>query len=598
MFKPLLIAAVLAAALPASAATTLIRDVRVFDGQRTHQHRNVLIDGAKIADPDFRGQPRADTIIVEGKGRTLLPGLLDSHVHAYRYLELPLLFGVTTQVDMFTGVSIMQDMTARMQRGENSGRADMFSAGTLATVPGGHGTEYGMAIPTLTRPAEAQAWVDARIAEGSHFIKIVLEQGSATHPTPSLDLPTVKALVEAAHRRGKLAVVHIATLANARAALEAGADGLVHLFVGESITRAELAAFAKLARSRKAFIIPTFSVMESIAGVHEQDVLDDKSLMALLLKEQVQPLKGSHGSSPHPEKLAAPRLVVKALRDAGVTLLAGTDAGNAGTQYGASMHHELLAMAQAGLTPAEVLAAATRAPAQAFRLPQRGRIAKGYKADLLLVEGDPTADIAATRHIVEVWKDGTPVSPLRTAQLKAVADEATAQTGKALALPPEGRISQFSAERLGSPFGMGWMPSTDSFMGGKSTAKLGFTESDGQQAAEVTANVRPGFAYPWAGIAFIPGQQPMQAADLSAAKVLRFRVRGDGQRYAVAIMSKGVSIPVNQPFTAGETWSEVVLPLAAFKGVDAGALTMIAFNAGPKPGDYQFQIADVRLTEQ
>jgi hypothetical protein len=453
-------------------------------------------------------------------------------------------------------------------------------------------------IPTLTRPQEAQAWVDARIAEGSHFIKIVLEQGSAERPSPSLDLPTVKALVDAAHRRGKLAVVHIATLANARAALEAGADGLVHLFVGESIAPDELAAFVKLARDRKAFIIPTFSVMESIAGVQEQDVLDDKSLMALLLKEQVQPLKGSHGASTRPEKLLAPRAVVKALREAGVPLLAGTDAGNVGTQYGASMHHELLAMTQAGLTPAQALAAATSVPAQAFRLPQRGRIVKGYKADLLLVEGDPVADIGAARRIVEVWKDGMPVAPLRAAQLKAVADEASARSGKALALPPEGRISQFSPERLGSPFGMGWVASTDSFMGGKSTAKLAFAESDGQQAAEVNASILPGFAYPWAGIAFIPGQQPMQAADLSAAKVLRFRVRGDGQNYSVAMMSKGVSIPVNQPFTAGESWSEVVLPLAAFKGVDAGALTMIAFNAGPKPGDYQFQIADVRLTEQ
>jgi len=598
MFKPLLLAAALAAALPATAATTLIRDVRVFDGQRSYEHRNVLIDGAKIADPDFRGKPRADTIIIEGKGRTLLPGLIDSHVHAYRYLELPLLFGVTTQIDMFTGVSIMQDMTARMQRGENKDRADMFSAGTLATVPGGHGTEYGIPIQTLTRPEEAQAWVDARIAEGSHFIKIVLEQGSAEHPSPSLDLPTVKALVDAAHRRGKLAVVHIATLANARAALEAGADGLVHLFVGERITPGELAAFTKLVRSHKAFIIPTFSVMESIAGVQEQDVLDDRTLMALLLKEQVQPLKGSHGSSTRPEKLAVPRAVAKALRDAGVPLLAGTDAGNVGTQYGVSMHHELLALTQAGLTPDEALAAATSVPAQAFRLPQRGRIVKGYKADLLLVEGNPVADIQATRRIVEVWKDGTPVTALRTAQLKAVADEALAQRGKALALPPEGRISLFSPERLGSPFGMGWVASTDSFMGGKSAATLTFTEADGQQAAQVTASVRQGFAYPWAGLAFIPGEQPMQAADLSAAKVLRFRVRGDGQNYSVAMMSKGVTIPVNQPFTAGEAWTEVELPLSAFKGVDAGALTMIAFNAGPKPGDYQFQIADVRLTEK
>lgn len=420
MFNPLLLAAALTAALPAFAATTLIRDVRVFDGQRTHVHRNVLINGAHIADPDFRGEPRAGTTLIEGKGRTLLPGLIDSHVHAYQYLDLPLLFGVTTQVDMFTSVSIMQEMTARMRRGENHDRADLFSAGTLATVPGGHGTEYGIPIPTLTRPDQAQSWVDARIAEGSAFIKIVLESGDDAHPMPSLDLPTVKALVDAAHRRGKLAVVHIATLASARAALEAGADGLVHLFVGEDIAQDDLAAFTKLARSRKAFIIPTFSVMESIAGVQEQDVLEDRSLMALLLKEQVPSLKATYGHTARPEQLRAPRAVVKALRGAGVPLLAGTDAGNPGTQYGASLHHELLSMTQAGLTPSEALAAATSVPAQVFRLPQRGRIAKGYKADLLLVEGDPTADITATRRIVEVWKDGTPVSPLRAERLKAV----------------------------------------------------------------------------------------------------------------------------------------------------------------------------------
>ncbi|MFY2563643.1 CIA30 family protein [Corallococcus terminator] len=598
MLKPLLLATALGAALPAFAATTLIRDVRVFDGQRTHEHRDVLIDGTRIADPDFRGKPPADTTLIEGKGRTLMPGLIDSHVHAYRYLDLPLLFGVTTQIDMFTSVSIMKEMTARMQRGENHDRADLFSAGTLATVPGGHGTEYGIPIPTLTRPEQARGWVDARIAEGSAFIKIVLESGSDEHPTPSLDVPTMKALVEAAHRRGKLAVVHIATLASARAALEAGADGLVHLFVGEDIAPDDLTAFAKLARDRKAFIIPTFSVMESIAGVQEQDVLDDRSLMALLLKEQLPSLKTSHGHTVRPEKLLAPRAVVKALRDAGVTLLAGTDAGNAGTQYGASMHHELLSLTQAGMTPSEVLAAATSAPAQAFRLPRRGRIAKGYKADLLLVDGDPTADIGATRRIVEVWKDGTPASPLRAARLKAVAEEASTPKGMAMALPPEGRISLFTKQKFGSPFGIGWMPSTDNFMGGKSMTKLAFVEADGQHAAEVNANVRPGFAYPWAGLAFIPGSQPMQAVDLSAAKVLRFRVRGDGQNYSVSTMSKGVSIPIHQPFTAGEGWTEVVLPLSAFKGLDPSALTLISFNAGPKPGDYRFQLADVRLTEE
>ena len=91
-------------------------------------------------------------------------------------------------------------------------------------------------------------------------------------------------------------------------------------------------------------------------------------------------------------------------------------------------------LTQAGLAPTEALAAATSVPAQAFKLPVRGRIAKGYKADLLLVEGDPAADIGATRRIIEVWKDGAPVSALRDAQRARVAQEAAGLPLQALSL--------------------------------------------------------------------------------------------------------------------------------------------------------------------
>ena len=107
-----------------------------------------------------------------------------------------------------------------------------------------------------------------------------------------------------------------------------------------------------------------------------------------------------------------------------------------------------------------------------------------------------------------------------------------------------------------------------------------------------------GFAFPWAGIAFVPGSQPFQAANLSAAKTLRFRVKGDGQGYQVGIMHGSARIPVYQQFAAGAEWQEVAMPMASFAGVDTSAITLIMFNAGPKIGDYQFQIADVRLTNQ
>jgi len=595
VFSTLLFACGFGLTLPALADTWLIRDARVFDGEQMHAKRSVLVKDDKIVDADFRGAVPAGARIVEGAGRTLLPGLIDAHVHAYRHFELPLMFGVTTQIDMFTSVDTVRKMNEKMRANDNHGQADMYSAGTLVTAPGGHGTEYGMPIPTLTRPEDAQAFVDARIAEGSYFIKIVMEAGSPGHPMATLDLPTVKAVIAAAHARGKLAVVHISNLADARAALEAGADGLAHLFNGERLGDEELAAFVKLAQQKHAFVIPTFSVLESIAGLREDDVMGDAGLAALLTKEQAAPLKVSYGRQAHAVLMTAPKQVSAALSKAGVPLLAGTDAGNSGTQYGISLLHELNALVQAGLTPQQALAAATSAPARAFRLADRGRIAQGYKADLVLVQGDAGSDIGAMRGIVEVWKDGEAVSPLRKAQQDKVAQELAPRTQPPMALPDGGRISQFTADKLASPIGMGWVPSTDQFAGGKSTVELKVREPG---TVAVNAKVVPGFAYPWAGLAFMPGAQIMQPADLRGAKVLRFRVKGDGRRYNVAVLSSGITIPVNQGFEASAEWKEVALPFDGFKGIDFGAVTMIAFNAGPVVGDYQFQIADVRLVNE
>jgi hypothetical protein len=83
-------------------------------------------------------------------------------------------------------------------------RADLFSAGTLVTAPGGHGTEYGVPIPTLSGADGAQEFVDARLAEGSDWIKLVVDDGSAWGlDLPTLDAATVRAVVAAAHARGR-----------------------------------------------------------------------------------------------------------------------------------------------------------------------------------------------------------------------------------------------------------------------------------------------------------------------------------------------------------------------------------------------------------
>lgn len=583
----------------AFAASTLIQHVRVFDGEKMFAPRDVLIDHGKILDANFKGKISTDMQLIEGLGRSLLPGLIDSHVHAYQHQELPLLFGVTTQIDMFSSVALMQGVSQRMQQGKNAQAPDMFSAGTLATAPSGHGTEYGMTIETLTKPEQAQAWVDARIAEGSYFIKIVMERGSAAHPFNSLDLATVKALITASHARHKLAVVHISTLQDARDALAAGADGLVHLFEGKAISKDEISQFVTLAKKQQAFVIPTFSVLESVAGVVAQDVLDDAAMIALLNKAQLQSLRTPYGKNVNEVLLVAPNALTRALQAAGVPVLAGTDAGNSGTIYGASLHHELSALVRAGLTPEQALSAATAAPAKAFQLRDRGHIAKGYKADFLLVEGDPSRDIFATRRIVDVWKDGERVTGLRAQQAQAVAAQLH-EKRSGVQLPQDGRISLFSAVKLASPFGFGWIASNDAPMGGKSTVtwSLADKEPNGQDSILVKASVNAGFAYPWAGLAFFPAAEPMKAVDLRAANTLKFKVKGDGKAYNVGFTVEGSYIPISVGFVASPEWQEISLPFSQFKGLDAASITMLAFNAGPALGDYQWQLADVRLLKE
>src|SRR5690606_1102929 len=110
---------------------------------------------------------------------------------------------------------------------------------------------------------QAPAFVDRLIAEGSEWIKIVYDDGSAFRLNwPTLDEPTLRAVIEATHSRDRLAVVHVSRLEDARTAVEAGADGLVHLFVD----RAPDDEIAGLAKARGAFIVPTLVVLRSIAG--------------------------------------------------------------------------------------------------------------------------------------------------------------------------------------------------------------------------------------------------------------------------------------------------------------------------------------------
>jgi len=262
-----------------------------------------------------------------------------------------------------------------------------------------------LAIPTITSPDEAQAFVDARIAEGSDYIKIIYDDGKAYRlDFPTLTKDALAAVIAAAHKRQRLAVVHIGSLQGAREAIEAGADGLMHLF----IDRRPDGTFAAVVAEHRAFVVPTLCVLASITHVPAGEQLAaDRQLQPYLSADAASNL-GRMFARKNGE-LAFAQETVRLLKASHVSILAGTDAPNPGTAHGASMHEELQLLVESGLTPTEALAAATSAPAVAFHLADRGQIMAGKRADLLLVQGDPTVDIRDSRNIVSVWKLGVKV---------------------------------------------------------------------------------------------------------------------------------------------------------------------------------------------
>jgi imidazolonepropionase-like amidohydrolase len=390
--------------------TFVVRGARVFDGTTIVENQTVVISSGKIAAIGTTVDVPASAIEVPGQDRTLLPGLIDSHVHvgigsATEALQQSLAFGVTTVLDMWT--TPVFSTWKELETADRTDLASIRGAGNGATVPGGHPTQMdggagASSTPTLSTPAEAEAFVAARIAEGSDFIKIIYgDQAVFGRSLPTLDEPTIAALVAAAHARGRLTVAHISDERYARGAIAAGVDGLAHLFVGTTVSP----DFGRFVASKGAFVIPTLAVLRWMCGMPDGPNIAKDASSLTRIKPQFRNLLNVPMSSPMPSCSVLSQ-VIQQLVDAGVPILAGTDAPVPGSAHGASLHWELEHLVEAGMTPAAALAAATSVPARIFRMTDRGRIAPGLRADLLLVEGDPSRDVRATRRIVAIWKRG------------------------------------------------------------------------------------------------------------------------------------------------------------------------------------------------
>jgi imidazolonepropionase-like amidohydrolase len=401
-----LIVVCLVALMPtlATAQSFAVRDARIFDGEDVHPAMTVVVRDGVIASvrPDTVVPPGIE--VFDGTGHTLLPGLFECHGHMWGdALTQALAFGVTTVLDMFADPDWAAERRSEQREGLAAARADLLSAGLLVTAPGGHGTQFGLDIPTITTPMEAAGAVRGRLEQGSDYIKIVYQPCEGC--SPSIDWATMGAVISEAHAHGVKAVVHVHTLEFGRDAISAGADGLVHLFA-DRVANAE---FLKMIVDAGAFVVPTLSVTASLGGRRDAgDLLAHPAFWQYLSAEDIKNAIASNprASSSRWFQWDSVAVTLKLLVEHGVPILAGSDPPNIGTAWGASMHRELELMVAAGMSPIAALRSATSIPAQITGLTDRGRIAPGLRADLLLVEGDPTHEIRATRNIAAIWKQG------------------------------------------------------------------------------------------------------------------------------------------------------------------------------------------------
>ncbi|MCJ1251600.1 hypothetical protein MMC30_008835 [Trapelia coarctata] len=350
-----------------SVQKTAITRVRFFNGRSLEGPTTVVIDGDVIG-----RDPTGATTFIDGTGKVLLPGLIDCHLHIMQTTEMKACrdAGITTCMGMeeFPPVAL----AGFREAARAPGMCDLKSAGLAC-----HFDPKGMPPPGLvTDPIQAAKWVDDQAQAGSDYIKIIIDK-------PDIDPKTLKALVDAAHAQGLQTVSHCVWQAAYEDAMAAGVDMITHTPVSEVLD----AKIATELQKKKIPVSPTLIMMKTVSG-------------------------GGDAFRTYSKDYENAKANVAVMNKAHVDILAGTDSNHipgtpAHVDHGGSLHTELELLVEAGLTPIEALRAATVLPAQKFQcISDRGVIAPGKRADLVLVDGDPTKDISKTREIRYVWCEG------------------------------------------------------------------------------------------------------------------------------------------------------------------------------------------------
>ncbi|RAU82916.1 metal-dependent hydrolase family protein [Pontibacter arcticus] len=394
----------------------LLKPDRVFDGEKLHDNWQVLIKNNKIEAVGMQLQVPASAQIVELKGTTLLPGLIEGHSHLFLHpynetswndqvlkesrvervaratvhARNTLLAGFTTVRDLGTegagydDVGLKEAIHKKIIPGPR-----MLIATEAIVATGSYGPKeltYDIQTPLGAAAADGieglTKEVRKQIGKGADIIKVYADYrwGLNRSAAPTFTEAELRTVVEVAASAGRPVVAHASTEEGMRRAIMAGVSTIEH---GDGGTP----AIFKLMKKNNVALCPTVAAGDAIA----------------------QYSGWQKGAQPEPERLQNKRKSLKAALAAGVTISMG---GDAGVYAHGDNAREMELLVDYGMKPIDVLKAATSVNADVFKINNEvGRIKTGLLADLIAVEGNPLENIAQVRKVKLVMKDGVIYKP-------------------------------------------------------------------------------------------------------------------------------------------------------------------------------------------